>query len=106
MGAYKNAIVNGAGNSLAFGSVVVGYTALLTSVVGKVVVLFIDSTLNGDVVLSLDGGTTDWRLLPAGTSTTIDFGAQEAIWNGTLSVKYNSAASTSGFIAASYIKVP
>lgn len=101
--------VSVAGGRLAFGSVGAGYSSLLT-VAGRGAILMITSSLNQEVVISLDGGTTNWGYLPlvpataAGFPYIIEFGASDAEYTGTVSVKHNGVAPTAGAIAASIIR--
>lgn len=94
-----------AGQRIAFGSVAAAYGDLLTSVKGRGVVLVITNSLDAEVTISLDGGTTDFIWLPAGVGLTLDLGANSAEFSGTVSVKYTSGAPTSGAIAAGVIRV-
>lgn len=90
---------------LAAASVSAGYVTLIGPVAGRGYVLQISNSLNGDVVLSLDGGTTDYITLPAGISLSIDFGTNNIEYSGTASVKQGpSGASTTGFISAGVIR--
>ncbi len=99
-------IVAQAVGTLAFGSVAVGYTTLQGPIAGRGVVVAIANSLNGGVILSLDGGTTDFIRLPAATPITIDLGANSAEYSGTISVKQDGAgAPTSGFISCGVIRV-
>jgi len=105
MGAgLDRARVNIAGGSLAFGAVTGAYQTLISLTNGQNVrKLVIFNTLNTDGVLSLDGGTTDWVILPAGLSTTIDFD-MTLVFNGAVSYKHNGGAPASGRISAAIIR--
>ena len=102
--------VSVAGGRLAFGSVGAGYSSLIT-VSGRGAIVMITSSLNQEVVISLNGGTTDWGYLPlvpataAGFPYTIELGANDAEFTGTISVKHNGVAPTAGAIAASVIRL-
>jgi len=98
------ALVGITGISLAFGGVTGTYAALSSAISGRGVFMQISSSLNADVVISLDGGTTDWMVLPAGQSVSIPFGSLEVEFSGTVSVKHNGAAATSGIISVGIIR--
>lgn len=98
-------LVMKAGGNKEYSAVTSSYTTLLSGVEGRGVVLQIANSLNSDVYLSLDGGTTEYLRLPAATSNTIDLGSNGAEFSGTISVKYGSAAPTSGFIYCGVIRV-
>jgi len=100
----NRALVNVPAVRLAFGSVSGTYANLLASIQGRAVCLVITNSLNSESVLSLDGGTTDWGFIPARVSLVIDLASNETEYNGTVSVKHNGVAPTSGAIAASIIR--
>lgn len=85
--------------SLAFGSVAAGY-ATLKAVKDCVGFILFNST-DADVVVSLDGGTTDWASVPATTSFVANLGALGLDYSGIISVKQGSAAPTLGAVSAS-----
>lgn len=58
--------------------------------------LFIDNQTNGDVQVSLDGGTTDHFHVPAGRLFTIILDLIKWHGTGTLAVKDGATASTAG----------
>ena len=93
-----------AGGKLAFGSVGAGYSNLLASVQGRGLIFVFCNTLNQEVVLSLDAGTTDWLNVPAGYSFILDMGSNEIEFYGTISVKHAGTAPTSGFISCGVIR--
>lgn len=93
-----------AGASVAFGSVGAGYGNLLASIPGRGYILTITNSLDADVWISLDGGTTDYVRLPAGVGISLDFGASEVEYAGTVSVKYGTGAPTSGFISCGVVR--
>lgn len=99
------ALVNQGGGSIAFGSITGAYQNIFSSSVqGRGVVLYILNTLNQDMILSLDSGTTDWIALPAGLSITIDLGANEVEYSGNIAVKNNGISPTSGRISVGVIR--
>ncbi len=102
---YRRIDVSVPGGYLAFGSVSSTYVNLLSSIQGRGVVLFIASSLDTEVVVSLNGGTTDWLTIPARTNISIDLGASGAEFAGTVSVKDNGAAASSGAISAAVVRV-
>lgn len=101
--AYRQNKIQAKGE-LAFGSVLVGYSTLLNLTNGRVVILSFANSLSGDCTISLDGGTTDYITLPAGLSHQILFGAAGIEYSGVVSVKYSTAASTSGLISCGAIR--
>jgi hypothetical protein len=108
MGYQRNrTIVTTAKGTLAYSTVddTSAYQTLLdTSSVGRVLILVIENTLNSSTTISLDGGTTNWGILEAGDGLTLNFGAAGLEYSGVISVKYTSAAPTSGNIHASVIR--
>lgn len=100
--ALERAKVTTAHGRLAFGSVTGAYQAL-QSTVGNVRKLVVSNSLNSEMLLSLDGGTTDWLALQAGQSLVLDFDMTLA-YNGTVSVKHNGTAPTAGNISVAIIK--
>ena len=101
--ASKRRIVPQSVGVLAAGSVVAGYTALLSSVAGRGVTLVFTNTLNADVMVSLDAGTTDFIVLPAGQGMVLDIGANGCEYSGTVSVK-RSGTPTTGSIWCGVIR--
>jgi hypothetical protein len=99
------ALVNSTAGRRAFGSVSSGYANLLGPISGRGIVLFVTNSLDSEVVISLDAGTTDWMYLPAGTPVTIDLSTNGAEWSGSISVKHNGTAPTVGAIAASVLRI-
>lgn len=100
----ERAKVDVAGGSLAFGSVTGAYQNLLTAANATTVrKLFIFNTLNTDSVISLNGGTTDWVILPAGLSCTIDFD-MSLQFDGAVAMKHNGAGPASGRISAAILR--
>ena len=99
-------IVAQAVGTLAFGSVAAGYTTLQGPIAGRGIIISIVNSLNAGVIVSLDGGTTDFIRLPAATPLTLDLGAGEAQYSGTISVQQDGAgAPASGFISCGVIRV-
>jgi len=95
---------------LAAASVVAGYTTLSGPISGRGVIITIITSLDGDATISLDGGTTDYITLPAGSAISrpfsINLGSAGAEYSGTISVKRGpSGASTTGFISCGVIRV-
>lgn len=92
-------IVTDAGTATAFGSVGAGYATIRT-VTGALKKLVIASTLDQEAVLSLDGGTTDWMVIPANFTMVLDFNP-DLIFSGVMQLKHNGVAPLSGkFITA------
>jgi len=93
-------------SSLAFGSLGAGYSNLLASVQGRGVILVFTNTLNSDCTISLDGGTTDCLILPAGQGLVLDLSTNDGEFSGTIQAKRGpSGASTAGQINCSVIRV-
>lgn len=85
--------------SLAFGDVAVAYTTL--KVVKDCIGFIFFNGTDAGVVVSLDGGTTDWASVPATTSFVANLGALGLDYSGTISVKQGSAGPTSGAVSVS-----
>lgn len=96
------AFTDTAAGRVAFGSVGAGYGTLL-SCSGSVRKLIITNSLNQEVVISLDNGTTDFIYLPANVGIILDFD-NSVHFSGVVQVKHNGVAPTSGAIAAGIIK--
>jgi hypothetical protein len=94
-----------AGGRIAGTSITGSYQAVLSSVPGRGVVMFIANSCNTEITVSLDAGTTDWLSFPPGYSPTIDFGANDAEFSGTVSVKHNGIAPASGAFSVGIIRV-
>lgn len=106
MGGVMRRIVAEAEGRLLAAAVTAGYVSLHSSVKGRGVIIHIANSLDGDVVLSLDGGTTDYIAIPAGNNITFNLGTNNAEYSGTISVKQGpSGASTSGFISCGVLRV-
>jgi len=72
------------------------YATLATLTFHAKQLLFVNS-LDGDVVLSFDGGTTDHVRLPASTSLSLNFTDNEHLLAGTvIQVKDGASAPTAG----------
>lgn len=84
---------------LAFGAVAATHTQLFSSSGLSGRKLYVTNSLDTEVVISLNNGTTDFLNLPPGVGIVIDFDTSMH-WAGTVTVKYFSAACTSGFICA------
>lgn len=98
------AFVDQAGAAIAFGSVGGSYSAAL-AVTGSARKVVIVSSLNQECVVSLDGGTTNFMVFPASFTLTLDFDPT-MIYSGTVSVKHNGVAPTSGRFIVGVIKAP
>ncbi len=94
-----------AGGGFAFGSITGAYQNGLTSVQGRGVILYILNSLNTDSVISLDGGTTDFVVLPAGVSISLDLATNDAEYFGSVSVKHNGVAPASGRISFAIVRI-
>lgn len=90
---------------MGFASVTSSYTTLLGPVAGRGVVILITNSLNAEVFLSLDGGTTDFIWLPVAAGMAIDLSANMAEYSGTISIKDLGSHPGSGSICASVIRV-
>lgn len=113
MPSMTQALFNDTYGRLAFGSITGTYATLkaVTTVTGSVTgnkgsagILEFFNTLNQDVIISLDGGTTDAIYLPAGLSYTIDLFANFLEFVGTIQVKHAGVAPTSGGISVTIIR--
>lgn len=90
--------------SLAFGSISGTYAALKTGVERCRGLLFF-SSLDKDVIISIDGGTTDFAWIPANSSFILNFEQFGLQYSGSLSVKQGGGgACTSGFISVSQLR--
>ena len=90
---------------VAAASVGAGYAAIQSNL-SRVINITFANSLNGDVSISFDGGTTTYITLPAGQTLSVDLGANHAEYSGTISIKQGpSGASTTGFISCGVIKV-
>jgi len=103
-------LVSQAGGTIAFGSLGASYSAVVSNVPGRGISLHFISSLDGDVTISLDGGTTDFITIPPGAtvskSLTLDLGANGGHFSGTISAKRGpSGASTVGFLSVGVIRV-
>lgn len=110
---YQQALFDTAYGRLDAAAVLAGYTTLLTvsAVTGSVdgnkgaaAILFFFNTLDADVVISLDNGTTDAVYLHAGKSWTMDLSAGEMRYLGTIRVKRASGAAATGSIACTAVR--
>lgn len=94
-----------AGASVAFGSVGAAYSKLLGPIAGRGISLHIVNTLDKDVWISLDGGTTDFLQIASARDIELNLGANGAHYSGTVSVKQGSAGAGSGFISCGVVRV-
>lgn len=85
-----------AGASIAFGSITASFQAI--AAVKLAVGVYVLSDLDTAMLLSLDGSTT-WGLLPPTTSILIPFGQLGLEFTGSIYVKHNGAAPTTGSIS-------
>lgn len=96
----------------AFGSIGAGFTNLLDATKdfsgatpnGMVTVIMIDSTLNTDVDLSLDGGATASIRVKANQGRIIDLLANNMTWAGVIQVRHSGVAPSSGDITIEVIR--
>lgn len=88
--------------SVAFGSVGATY-AEIVDVTQRARIVVIQNTLNANVTLSFDGGTTDHLILQSGTSVTLDLAASGMTHTGSVQQKYTSGAPTSGALIFTYV---
>lgn len=90
---------------LAFGSITGTYATLKSGISGSVRQIIISTSLNNEIILSLDGGTTDFLHMPGSTiPRELILDLDEGQWTGDVKVKHNGVASTSGFIAVGFIR--
>ena len=79
------------------------YADLIAGVEGSVRKIVISNSLNTEVVLSLDNGTTDFIVLqPNSAPLVLDLDVSMH-WAGTIRVKHNGVAPASGAISAGVI---
>ena len=103
MAAARRAKFDKTGGYLAFGSIPAGY-ATLVGPIARVTGLIFFNSLDQDVVVSLDGGTTDFVTLPPGINFVLNMRALGIEYNGTVSVKRLSGASTVGYISCGVLR--
>lgn len=110
---YAQALFDTAYGRLDAAGVLAGYSTLLdvqavngsvTGNKGGATILFFFNTLDADVILSLDNGTTDAVYLHAGKSWTMDLSAGEMRYVGTIRVKRASGAAATGSIACTAVR--
>jgi hypothetical protein len=92
------------GGSIAGTSITGSYQTVLSSIQGRGVVLVFGNSCNTDLVVSLDGGTTNWMILPAGFSPVLDFGSNDVEFSGSVSIKHNGVGPASGTFAVGVIR--
>jgi hypothetical protein len=98
-------LVNKAGATIAFGSVAAGYSTLLSCVEGRVVNIVIFNALDGDCVISLDGGVTDHVSIPTNSNYNLNLGAAGGE-SGTISVKQGTDGTyTLGYVSCGVIRL-
>jgi hypothetical protein len=96
----------------AFGSVGAGFADLLNATKdmtgrtlnGMVTVIMIDSTLNTDVDLALDGLDTPAIRVKANQARVIDLNANDMTWSGVIRVRHSGVAPTSGDITVEVVR--
>lgn len=94
-----------AGTRTAFGSVTGSYTTLIGPIPGRGVIIMISNSYNAEVWISLDGGTTDFICLQPSQGMTIDLSTNDAEFSGTVSIKSQGSAPTSGVMSVGVIRV-
>lgn len=109
--ARVQAIFNQPYGRLAFGAITGTYATLITLArdtgylaAESATILLFFNTLNQDVIISLDGGVTDWGYVPALANFTLDLTAGEMLYTGTIQVKHAGVAATAGAISVSAVR--
>jgi hypothetical protein len=98
-------MLDGIGGKVAYDAVTTDYADLFSSAIeGRVVNISVANSLNAEVKLSFDGGTTTYIHLPAGASLSLDLGANGLEWSGTLSVAADDSLPTSGILSVGIIR--
>ena len=100
-GRYLYSAITGAYSTLL---TVANTTGSVTSNVGFARIIYIFNTLDQDVILSFDNGTTDSVFLPAGKSWTCDLSTGNMYFSGVIRVKHAGVAPASGNIACSVVR--
>ena len=110
---YQQALFNTTYGRLDAAAVLAGYTTILNVVVvsgsisnniGAATIIYFSNTLDADIVISLDNGTTDGFFLHAGKSLTIDLSAGNMRFEGVIRIKRFSGAPAAGSIACSVVR--
>lgn len=109
--ARNQAMFNQPYGRIAGASITGTYATLLTIARGtgflaaeSATILFFFNTLDADIVISFDGGVTDWGYIPANANWTIDLTAGEMLYTGVIQVKHAGVAPTTGAISASAVR--
>jgi hypothetical protein len=98
-------MLDGIGGKVEYSDVTASYADLFSPLIeGRVVIIVVVSTLDVEMELSFDGGTTTFMYLPPGGSLTLDLGANGLEWSGTLSARATSTLPTSGMISVGIIR--
>ena len=79
-----------------------GYQTVISST-GSIRKLIITNSLDTDTTISIDGGTTDFIVLPAFLSLVLDLDTSMH-WSGVVSAKYTSLAPAIGSLCVGVIK--
>lgn len=100
----RQAKVNTAAGRLAFGSISGTYATLLALTTGNYRMLVIYNGTDKEMIVSLDGGTTAFAYIATGKELSLNFGAADLEFNGTIQVKDNGSAATSGAITVCAVR--
>lgn len=90
---------------LGFASITSSYATWIGPIAGRGVVILITNSLNNEVFISLDGGTTDFLWLPTASGIAIDLSANNAEYSGTIAIKDLGSHPNAGSICASVLRV-
>lgn len=114
MANFNQALFNNPYTRVAFGSITGSFTTIDTitdwnagsAQSGSVAVIMIQNSLNQDVILSFDGGTTESLYLSSTTTgLVIDLAASNMIFQGVIQIKHAGAAPGSGALVLNTIGV-
>lgn len=67
-------------------------------------ILLFFNTLDKDIIVSLNGGVTDWGYIPALANWTLDLTAGDMLFTGVVQVKHAGVAPTTGAISVSAVR--
>lgn len=107
------ALFNQAPGAYAFGSLTGSYqlfqavTPIHGSVTGDkgfVKIVYINNTLNQEVLISFDGGVTDFLWLPPNTNYVLDLAAAGVVLTESIYIKHNGVAPTAGKIYCNTVR--
>jgi len=110
---YQQALFNTTYGRLDAAAVLAGYTTILNVAnvsgsiannIGCSTIIYFSSTLDADIVISFDNGTTDSFFLHANKSLTIDLSAGNMLFTGIIRIKRFSGAPAAGSIACSVVR--